>query len=153
MNAPANEIKTEKGENTMDESPDLDTEPVRGLTLRQQQLLVALVANPDIQAACKVAGVGRSTAHRWLKDPVFRAELARQRDAVLSETMDSVKTHASRAMAELAELLDTEDDRLRRLICNDILGHAMKVRELEDFERRLVALEQTVRNNERKEEI
>ena len=137
----------------MDEAHDLNTEPGTGLPLRQQQLLVELVANPDIQAACKAAGVGRSTAHRWLKEPVFRAELARQRDMVLSETMDSVKTHATRAMAELAELLDTEDDRLRRLICNDILGHALRVRELEDFERRLVALEQAVKNNRRKEEI
>ena len=52
-------------------------------------------------------------------------------------------------MSELAGLMSTEDDRLRRLICNDILGHALRVRELEDFERRLVALEETVNVKER----
>lgn len=127
-----------------DEASERDTEPSLGLTLRHQRLLIALVENPDIQAACKAAGIGRSTAHRWLKDPVFRAELAHQRDAVLSETLDSVKTHAVRAMDELARLLDTEDDRLRRLICNDILSHTLKIRELEDIERRLAALELAV---------
>jgi hypothetical protein len=136
----------------MDETPDLETEPSQGLTLRHQRLLAALVSNPDIQAACKAVGVGRSTAHRWLKDPAFRAELARQRDSLLSDTMDSVKTHATRAMAELVNLLDTEDDRLRRLICNDILGHALKIRELEDIERRLTALEQTIKHNGRIDE-
>jgi len=134
-----------------EEGPDVDSEPSLGLTLRHQRLLIALVENPDIQAACKAADIGRSTAHRWLKDPVFRAELARQRDAVLSETLDTVKTHATRAMAELAGLLDTEDDRLRRLICNDILGHALKIRELDDVERRLAALELAMKSNEIKE--
>jgi hypothetical protein len=33
------------------------------------------------------------------------------------------------------------------LICNDILGHAMKIRELDDVERRLAALEQAMKNN------
>ena len=132
----------------MSEFPAPDTPSCTGLSLRHQRLLVALVANPDIQTACKTTGIGRSTAHRWLKMPAFRIELARQRDSVLSETMDSVKTHAIRAMSELAKMLNTEDDRLRRLICNDILGHALRVRELEDFERRLVALEWTIKNNE-----
>jgi hypothetical protein len=133
----------------MSESPAPDTPLSTELSLKQQRLLVALVANPDIQTACKTTGIGRSTAHRWLKMPAFRVELGHQRDSVLSETMDSVKTHAIRAMSELAKMLDTEDDRLRRLICNDILGHALKIRELEDIERRLVALEQTKKKNER----
>ncbi len=62
--------------------------------------------------------------------------------------MDSVKTHATRAMAELVKLLGSDDDRLRRLICNDILGHALRVRELEDFERRLAALEKASKDKD-----
>ena len=86
----------------------------------------------------------RSTAHRWLRQQAFRDELARQRDAVFSEALDAVKTHATRAMAELARLLCSKDDRLRRFICNDILGHALRVRELDDIARRLAALEKAV---------
>ena len=44
-------------------------------------------------------------------------------------------------------MLGVKDDRLRRLICNDILGHALRVRELEDIERRLTALEKADKKN------
>ena len=129
----------------MNETPDtIPAQPMK-LTHRHQRLLSALVVDPDIQAASKAARVARSTAHRWLNDPVFRDELARQRDAVLSEAMASVKTHAARAMLELAKLMGSDDDRLRRLICNDIIGHAMKVRELQDIEGRLAALEKALK--------
>ena len=127
-----------------------ETAPSMELTFRHQQLIGALVVAPDIQSACKAVGVGRTTAHRWLNDPTFRAELARQRDAVLVEALDSVKTHAAQAMTELAGLLKSKDDRLRRLICNDLLGHAIRVRELEDIERRLAALEKGAKHNERR---
>lgn len=124
-----------------------EPEPGAQLTIRQRRLLSVLVADPDIQAAARAAGVGRTTAHRWLRQPAFRDELARQRDAVLSEALGSVKAHATRAVAELMKLLNTGDERLRRQICNDILGHALRVRELEDIERRLAILEKALANN------
>ena len=68
---------------------------------------------------------------------------------MLSEALASVKTHATRAVAELAALLTAKDDRLRRLVCNDLLAHAMKVRELEDIERRLDALEKALAKKEK----
>ena len=138
-----------EGENNMNETITPTTPQPMRLTRRHQRLLSALVIDPDVQAASQTAGVARSTAHRWLNDPVFRDELARQRDAVLSGAMSSVKTHAARAMLELARMLGSEDDRLRRMICNDILGHAMKAREMEDFERRLAALEKANKQQER----
>ena len=94
--------------------------------------------------ASKTAGVSRPTAYRWLKQPAFQAELARQRDAAYSEALATVKTHAVQAVTELARMLGVKDERLRRQVCNDILAHALKVRELEDLERRLAALEKTM---------
>lgn len=118
------------------------------LTLRHQKLLGALVVDPDIQAACKTADVSRSTAHRWLRHPDFRDELARQREALFTETLNSAKSHAARAMAELARLMGSKDDRLRRQVCNDIIDRAIKVRELNDLEQRLVALEKTMEDKQ-----
>jgi hypothetical protein len=115
--------------------------PAPRLAPRQLALISALVCNPDLQAACKAAGVSRTTAYRWLKHPAFGEELARQRDAVLTEALAAVKTHATQAVTELATLLTAKDERLRRLVCNDILAHALRVRELEDIERRLLILE------------
>jgi hypothetical protein len=105
------------------------------------KLVAALAADDDVQAACTAAGVGRTTAYRWFKEPAFQEALARQRDLAFSAALDSLKSKASRAVAELEKLLNVPDDRLRRLVCNDILIYAWRVRELEDFERRLSALE------------
>lgn len=120
---------------------DEKTEQNNGLTARQQQLLVALVKNPDLQAAAKAAGVGRTTVYRWLEDPRFSGELARLRNEAMKEALESVKSLTTRAAQELIGLLDTQDERLRRLLCNDILTHAIKVREIEEIERRLRLLE------------
>jgi len=108
---------------------------------RQKLLLAALVQNPNVVEAAQAAGVAHSTAHRWLQEPFFQEELARQREAVLTEALEGVKTLASRAAGELGRLLETKDERLRRQVCNDILQHTLKVRELEDLERRIAALE------------
>lgn len=45
------------------------------LTDRQQKLLIELVRTNDIKAACRAAGIGRTTAYRWLDQPEFSNEL------------------------------------------------------------------------------
>ena len=121
---------------------DGKTEKSNELTARQQRLLIELVKNTDLQKAARTAGVGRTTVYRWLEDSRFAAVLARLRNETMKDALDSVKALTARAAQELAGLLDTEDERLKRLLCNDILGHAIKVRELEEIERRLVRMEE-----------
>ncbi len=111
------------------------------LTVRHMRLLEALVRDPNVLKACESVGVSRATAYRWMEEPTFKAELERQRDAVLTTAMAGVKAQSIRAAEELAVLLGTKDERLRRMVCNDVLTRSMKVREMEEFERRLVALE------------
>jgi len=113
---------------------------------RQQKLLMELVRNPNIKAAAQEAGVGRSTANRWLGEPAFARELDRLRNEAMSEALGSVKSLTTRAAEELTRLLDTEDERLRRYVCRDILSHAIKVRELEDIEKRLLCLEEKIKH-------
>lgn len=111
------------------------------LNARQRKLLAALVKAPDIQAACKETGVGRTTAHRWLKNPVFREELTRLRDDALSDALSHIKMFTAQAVEQLAILMRSQDERLRRQACNDILSHSLSVREKESFDRRLQAVE------------
>lgn len=131
---------------TADQSQD-GTAP---LTARQLQLVAALVLNPEIEASAVATGVGHTTAHRWLKLPAFREELARQRNTVFIDEMSTVKTHATRALKALTELISTSDERLRRIVCTDILDRAMKIRELEDLEKRLTALEEAAEEDKKR---
>ena len=119
-------------------------------TDRQQRLLTEMVQTTDTQAAARATGIGRSTVYRWLREPDFADELARRRNKVLNEALESVKNLTTRAARELGALLDTEDERLRRQICRDILSHSIKIRELEEIEQRLTRLEQAM--NEKKGE-
>ncbi len=76
-----------------------------------------------------------------MKIPAFRDALARERDAVLNDALSAVKVHVTKAVETLAKLMRIDDPITRRLACNDILRHALKVRELEDFEKRIASIE------------
>jgi hypothetical protein len=115
------------------------------LSARQNRLIAALVANPDMQAACLSARVSRTTAYRWIKEPVFADALKLERGRVLDEALSRVKSHVTEAVDVLAALLANEDASTRRLACNDILRHAIKAKEMEDIQERLDVLERVLR--------
>ena len=111
------------------------------LTPRQEQLLVAMMTQPDLAKAARAAGVQRMTAYRWLKQPDFQAALAARRENALLESLEAIRLHVAQAVSGLTDLLDSPDERLRRLACKDVLQQAMWLRDQEDTERRLRALE------------
>ena len=115
------------------------------LNARQLRLLAALVTSTDVQAACQVADVSRTTTYQWLKQPAFQDELKRQRNAVLREALANVKINATRAAAELVGLLNEEDAGLRRLVCRDILDRAVRIYDMEEIETRLAVVERTLK--------
>ena len=120
------------------------------LTPRQIKLICILAENPNIKSAAEQAGVGRTTAHRWLKEPAFQEMLARQRHSILKDAMNSVQSHATRAVQELVKLMDSSNEWLRRQTCKDILNYSLKIRTVEDVEKRLCTLEQTMPHKEKK---
>ncbi len=118
--------------------------PKNPLTARQKKLLTALVKLSDVQAACKAAGVGRTAAYCWLKDPDFREELNRLRDNALSDALTHIKTYTTQAVDQLALLMHSQDERLRRQACNDILSHSLAIRGKETLDQRIQALERKI---------
>lgn len=126
-----------------------DSGPEARLSGKQMALLLELVGNPDVEQARSASGVSRATAYRWLNEPDFQEALTRRRNEVLAAALATVKSHAARAASQLAGLLETTDERLRRQVCNDLLAHALKVREMEDLESRLAALEKAMKVHEK----
>jgi len=68
----------------------------------------------------------------------------------MKEALEAVKSLTTRVAQELSRLLDTEDERLRRQICKDILSHTIKVREMDSLERRITVLEKNHELSERR---
>jgi len=127
--------------------PKDQTQKSEELTDKQKRLLSILIETPNITEAAQRAGIGRSTAHRWLQEPVFRSELTRQRNALMEETMGSLKSYTAKATEQLIQLLDSKNEWVRRQTCKDILGYAFKVREIENVEERLEAIEKAMKRN------
>lgn len=70
------------------------------LSARQRRFLAALVAAPTVRQAAAKAGIGETTAWRYLGDPAVRTALAERQDGVLG--------HVSRRLAaEMGGALDT----------------------------------------------
>ena len=111
------------------------------LTDRQLKAIPHIVSSPTYTEGCKKAGVNKATFYKWLKEPEFKAELDRQREQVAAEAFGVLYQSLTKAAETLADLLDSKDDRLRRLACKDVLDFFVKHKEAEDIERRLTAIE------------
>ncbi len=114
------------------------------LTDRQLKAIPYLVSSPTLEEGRKKARVSKNALFTWLRDPVFKNELQRQRNVVITEALEILKGHLVKATESLVDLLETDSDSLRRHVANDIIGHALKWKEIEDLEKRLCDVEQLI---------
>ena len=112
------------------------------LTGRQLKAIPYIVSNPTYEEGCKKARINRTTLYEWLKQPEFKAELEKQRDEVAAEAFGILSQSLTKAVEALTGLLDTQDERLKRLVCKDVIEHILKYREAKDLEERIAAIEQ-----------
>lgn len=112
-----------------------------GLTERQIKAVPFLIAAQSEVEGCRTAKISRQTYYEWLKEPLFKAELHRAREIILTEAIEALKNHATHAVNTLVKLLNAEMPSLQRSVANDILNHIMKFKELQELETRLDNLE------------
>ncbi len=112
---------------------------------RKKAALPFFVSCKTHDEACKQAGISRKTFYEWLKDEEFKADLDRMRDEIVNEAVQTLKTHMMKAVCVLVGLLEESGiPALKRHVANDIIAHVFKARELQEFEKRLIALEQAI---------
>jgi len=115
------------------------------LTERQRKAIPHLVASPTYEEGRKKARISRNALYEWLKNPVFKEELKKAREIIVTEALETLKSSVTKATETLVDLLTTtENDSLKRLICNDIISHTLKAKELQDIEERLSSIERIV---------
>jgi hypothetical protein len=116
---------------------------VKELTTAQRKALPHLLSSRSVEEAAKAAGISARTLYRWMADSAFGAALAE------SETMA-----IDYAVRRLIVLSDSAVDTLETVLKDDkasastkvraamgILDSLIKLRELRNFEARIVALE------------
>jgi transposase-like protein len=108
----------------------------------QDALAAALVAGATVQAAADAAGVGRVTAHRWLRDPTFQAKVAELRREATQQAVNKLVAALMQAVAELQNLAASPTESIRLRACVTLLDHGLKAAALADLEDRIRSLEQ-----------
>lgn len=115
----------------------------KGLSDRQKQALPYFACSGTYEEGCRKAGISKNAFYTWLQNPTFRAELNRIQDEVVVGAVQTLKASMTRATDTLVSLLDRkENPSLLRYVCNDIIGHVVKFKELQEIEKRLEVLEE-----------
>ena len=112
-----------------------------GLTERQTLALPYLACAPSLAEAGRLADVGRTTLHRWMRDAEFRDELNRLRDEAASLAHAELRGLMLKSVLVLAEALEDSDPAARVRAARATLYVALKADETRDLRRRLDLLD------------
>ncbi len=113
------------------------------LTPKQEKALVALLSEPTIKAAAASIGIGESTLHLWLQDPIFDDAYREARRGTVQQAITRLQSLSGAAVVVLAHLMADKNTpaSTRYAAASKILDTAIKAVELEQLEARLAALE------------
>jgi hypothetical protein len=127
----------------------MDREPERTesncLTRKQREAIPFLVGARSLEGGRAKAKLSKSTLYKWLKDEAFKAELKRQREAVISEALDRLKAAIGQAVEGLTGLMDADEKNIKIRACERVLDFFLKAKELEEIEERLSELEKSAK--------
>lgn len=129
-----------------DTSPDMEESgiPFDGLSPGQVLAVEALMTSKDYIEAAAKAGVTRQTLNKWLKEPDFRTALRAVQAELFEELSWGLLKLSQKAVAAFDSILETPTapgSAIRRAAANDVISHAIKLRELIGIENRIEDLE------------
>ena len=105
-------------------------------------LIAALAGGATVQEAARAAGVSERTVYRRLEHDTFRRQLAEARAELMARAAGALARVSTAAAATLAGLLTAASESVRLGAARSILELAVKLRESEELERRIAALEE-----------
>lgn len=95
--------------------------------------------------AADAAGVSRVTVYRWLKNPDFQAVLSERKNDLLEAAARKLAGNLDKAIDVLADLLGSKQPNVKRLTAGMIIDYSAKFNEMQDIEKRIKALEATIK--------
>lgn len=112
------------------------------LTTKQAKAIPVLLAAKSYEKGCKAAKISKATFYKWMQEESFATEFDRQRNEIAETAFGMITQNIEKAVSTLVGLLDTGDDRVKRLTANDVINHFLKRRELVDLEERIERIEE-----------
>ncbi|MHB9098540.1 MAG: phBC6A51 family helix-turn-helix protein [Syntrophales bacterium] len=114
------------------------------LNSKQLKVIPVLVGCDTIEGAARKTGIAKNTLYKWMKQEEFSREITSARKKLLEKAMNKLMNVTMKAVTTLEKLLNAESESVRRAAANDVLGHVLKYRELQEIEERLETLEKIV---------
>ncbi len=118
------------------------------LTFRQQSALPAIAMASTITQAARDSGIGKTTLHRWLQEPVFRQQLANYRQESADLARQQAQALLPRCLSVFAEVMEGPDPSLRLRSARYAVAFALQLAEVQELKASLQALEQAVRGRD-----
>jgi phage terminase small subunit len=113
------------------------------ITTKQRRFLAALAGARSVRDAAEAAGIGETTAWRYLRDEAVRAELAGQQSAMLQVATRGLAEDLAQARAVLMAVMGNEkaSPSARVNAARAVLEHGLRYAELVSLDERITALE------------
>ena len=112
------------------------------LSANQKKALAAILATNSVRAAAQSCGLAERTLWRYLSNGPFLQALRTEQAAIYTVATSRLTQGINQALDELEILITSaKSEAVRRAAVADWLGHALKLRELDDLEARISALE------------
>jgi hypothetical protein len=111
------------------------------LTTKQLKAIPILLAAKSYEQGCKAAKISKATFYAWMQDEGFAAEFERQRDEIVEAAFGLIAQNIEKAVSTLVGLLNSKDERVKRLTANDVIDFIIRHKENEDLDKRLTEIE------------
>lgn len=111
------------------------------LTPSKRRAVLALVEHGNVSRAADACELSRATLYRWLREPEFEHELRQASTAQVAELSRRLTALTLKAVEKLEQLLNSPSEAQARLAADNILTHAIRLRELIDIDERITNLE------------
>lgn len=121
-----------------------NTSIIVNLSDKQLKAISLILSAKTLEEGCRQADISKQTFYNWMVNPDFKDELTRQRNEVIQEGLSNLKTSIKKAVAVLMDCLNSKDESVKRRAANDLLTHCLRLREIEEVEDRLQALEEII---------
>lgn len=116
------------------------------LNQRQDKFLKALLETSSVEQACRLAGITKPTAYKYLKDETFMKEYRSIRRDLMQQVTARLQKSSEEAVKTLNDVMldDTATPSSRVQAAKNVLDVAYRSIEIDDTQERLEELEKAV---------
>jgi len=118
------------------------------LSATQHQAVIAIISHNTLKSAAESVGVSVRTLNRWMLNPLFAGKLKQAENQLIESGIRQLMLLQGDAINTLAELLNCEDDLVRRQAAVSVLSQLIKLRELYKIEEKLNEIEDEINAKE-----